>query len=124
MGVSPGNDLGASWNASNRLSEVEITLTNHERKLVSRVRKRHVKTRVKLVVLIADNLGLAVDDPSVHDEVEHACRAWESLSAKPEPRTPLQHLLGIRSNLLTAEAEVLRAARNREIKDDDTSFHC
>jgi hypothetical protein len=76
-GVSPGNDLGASWNASNRLSEVEITLTNHERKLVSRVRKRHAKTRVKLVVLIAENLGLAVDDQSVHDEVEHACRAWE-----------------------------------------------
>jgi hypothetical protein len=99
-------------------------LTNHERKLLSRVRKRHAKTRAKMVVLIANELGLAPDDPSVHGEVEHACRAWEALAAKPEPRTALQHLLGVRSNLLVAESEVLRTARNREIDEDDISFHC
>ena len=82
---------------------------------------KHAKS---MVALIAQDLGLAVHDPSVHEEVEHACRTWEALPAKPEPTTPLQHLLGVRSTLLVAEAEVLRAARNREINDDDISFHC
>jgi hypothetical protein len=74
-----------------------------------------------MVALIARDLRLAVDDPSVHEEVEQACRVWESLPAKPEPRTPLRHLLVVRSNLLVAQAEVLQAATN---KDDDISFHC
>jgi len=107
-----------------RLSEVQIKLTNHERKLISRVRKRHAKTRGKIAALIAHDLGFGVDDPSVHEEVEHACRAWEALPEKPEPRTTLQHLLGVRSGLLVAEAEVLQAARKREIEDDDIFFHC
>jgi hypothetical protein len=115
---------GAFPKPSNRSLEVEIKLTNDERKLVSRFRRRHAKTHAKIVALIARHLGLAVDDPSVHEEAERACRAWEALPAKPEPRTALQHLLGVRSKLLVAEAEVFKGAANRQIKDDDISFHC
>lgn len=120
----PRHDNRVFREPSISLSEAEIKLTNHERKLISRVRKRHAKTRAKIAALIAHDLGLAVNDPSVHEEAEHACRAWEALPEKPESRTALQHLLGVRSDLLLAEAEVLQAARKREIEDDDISFQC
>ena len=51
----------------------------------------------------------------------------EYLSTAPTDGLPVwqgELRSGVRSNLLVAEAEVLQAARNREIEDDDISFHC
>jgi hypothetical protein len=99
-------------------------LTTHERRLVARIRRRRAKTHKRIVVLIAREIRLSVDDPSVGEEVKCAYRAWEALPAKPEPRTRLQHLLAERSELLVAEREVLQAATRREIEDGDEAFYC
>ena len=96
----------------------------HERKLVARVRARRTKANKGIAALIARDLRLAIDDPCVNEEVERACRTWETLATNPEPRTPLQHLLAERSNLLTAERHVLQIAARREVEDDDDSFYC
>ena len=102
----------------------EIKLTTHERKLVARVRARRTKANKRIVALIARGLRLAINDPRVNEEVERACRTWETLAANPEPRTPLQHLLAERSNLLVAERRVLQFAARRQVEDDDGSFYC
>ena len=99
-------------------------MTPQERKLIAHVRRRCSRAHESIVALIAQDLRLRTDHPSVREEVECACRTWEALLVKPEPTTPLQRLLAERSNLIVAEREVLQALTRRESEDGNDSFYC
>lgn len=99
-------------------------MTPQERKLIAHVRRRCSRAHESIVALIAQDLRLRTDHPSVREEVECACRTWEALLVKPEPTTPLQRLLAERSNLIVTEREVLQALTKRESEDGNDSFYC